>query len=189
MNEIDAMADSVPSEQHPGDSLLPTDRDYGRLLAFLYEEAAALDSRDFSRWLTLLAEDIEYVVPVRTTSDPSAHSEFSDAQSYARDDMAALVLRVDRLSTDFAWAEQPPTRTRRIVGNARVSRIEDSRNEYLIRSNVLIFRNRGSQSSADILSAERIDRVRETEEGLLLARREVLLDQAVLGPPNLSIFL
>jgi hypothetical protein len=31
--------------------------------------------------------------------------------------------------------------------------------------------------------------LRKTDEGYLLARREVIIDQAVLGTPNLGIFL
>ncbi|MCF5096394.1 aromatic-ring-hydroxylating dioxygenase subunit beta, partial [Pseudomonas gessardii] len=41
----------------------------------------------------------------------------------------------------------------------------------------------------DIISGERRDVLRLGEAGFKLARREVIIDQAVLGTPNLAIFL
>jgi len=41
----------------------------------------------------------------------------------------------------------------------------------------------------DVISGERNDLLRVDGEGFKLVRREVILDQAVLGTPNLAIFL
>ena len=50
-------------------------------------------------------------------------------------------------------------------------------------------RNRFYQEDYTLLSAERHDRVRRKGETFELVRREVRMDQSVLGMPNLAIFL
>ena len=50
-------------------------------------------------------------------------------------------------------------------------------------------RSRFNFDEYDLISAERRDILRADGEGFKLAKREILLDQAVLGTPNLAIFL
>jgi 3-phenylpropionate/cinnamic acid dioxygenase small subunit len=102
---------------------------------------------------------------------------------------ATLIMgRVMRLSGKSAWAEDPPSRTRRLVTNVRVER-GDKPDEYKVRSYLLVTRSRFNFDEYDLISAERHDVLRQVDGVFKLARREILLDQAVLGTPNLAIFL
>jgi hypothetical protein len=61
--------------------------------------------------------------------------------------------------------------------------------EYSVRSYLLVTRSRFNFDQFDLISAERRDLLRVAGNDFKLVRREILLDQAVLGTPNLAIFL
>jgi 3-phenylpropionate/cinnamic acid dioxygenase small subunit len=158
--------------------------------AFLFEEAERLDRRRFQAWLELLADDIVYQAPVRVTRERGPLAEVSDEMFHLDENLTTLRWRVERLGTDFAWAEDPPSRTRHCVSNIRVR--SASADQIEVSSYLLLYRNRGSDASHDLLSGERQDVLRRTGRGFdgwQLARRQVILDQATLGTKNLAIFL
>ena len=153
---------------------------------FLYREAELLDSRKFAQWLELLTDDITYEMPVRVTRErdrPDASSEMA----HFSEDRRTLELRVKRLATDYAWAENPPSRTRHFVSNIRIEQTANS-NEVTVRSNLLVYRSRGSSPQADLISGERVDVLRNEKERWKLAKRTIMVDQAVLDTQNLAIF-
>lgn len=158
---------------------------------FLYHEAELLDDNRLEEWLQLLADDVDYRAPVVTTrrrgdAAPAEHQMF-----WFEDNLASLRLRVRRLGTDVAWAEDPPSRTRRLVGNVRVQSVDGSSTparELEVKSNLLVFRNRGADAGYELAAAERHDRLRTDGDGWRLVRRVVHFDQATLGLQNLAIF-
>lgn len=163
---------------------------YNVILEFLYEEAAMLDELRLQDWVTTLASDLVYTAPTRQTR-PLAKLEQSVVRTMQHydDDYRSIRGRVMRLTeTKSAWAEDPPSRTRRLVTNVRAFET-DQPGEYEVRSNLLVTRSRFNFDQFDLISAERRDLLRATGESFLLARREILLDQVVLGTPNLAIFL
>jgi phthalate 3,4-dioxygenase beta subunit len=151
---------------------------------FLVEEAALLDAADYPGWLDLLTDDIRYVMPVRVTTARGA--PVSNGMGHFDEDLYALRKRVQRLATDHAWTEDPPSRTRHFVTNVRVFRHDDG---LEVESALLLFRSRGDTRDADLLSAGRTDLLRETATGLKLARREITADEAVIRTQNLAVFL
>ena len=154
---------------------------------FLVEEAALLDAADFAGWLGLLCEDIRYVMPVRVTTARGAGFDSLSDMAHFDEDMYALRKRVQRLATDHAWTEDPPSRTRHFVTNVRTFRAAPG--ELRVQSALLLFRSRGDTREADLLSAGRADLLRETADGLRLARREITVDESVLRTQNLAVFL
>jgi 3-phenylpropionate/cinnamic acid dioxygenase small subunit len=159
---------------------------------FLVEEAALLDAADYAGWLDLLCDDIRYLMPVRVTTARGAGFDTLADMGHFDEDMYALRKRVQRLATDHAWTEDPPSRTRHFVTNVRTFRSSAFPNggvEFLVESAVLLFRSRGDTREADLVSAGRTDVLRETAAGLRLARREILVDEAVLRTQNLAVFL
>lgn len=63
-------------------------------------------------------------------------------------------------------------------------------NEFAVTSYLMMTRSRFSADDVDVISCERRDIIRREETGeFKLARREALLDQSVLGTPNLAVFL
>ena len=154
---------------------------------FLVEEAALLDAADFAGWLDLLCEDIRYVMPVRVTTARGAGFDSLAGMGHFDEDMYALRKRVQRLATDHAWTEDPPSRTRHFVTNVRTFR--DEGDDLQVESALLLFRSRGDTREADLISAGRTDRLRATADGLKLARREIIVDESVLRTQNLAVFL
>jgi 3-phenylpropionate/cinnamic acid dioxygenase small subunit len=156
--------------------------------AFLFTEARLLDERRFEEWVDLFAEDGRYEVPVRVTREAGAEWELAPTARIFDDTKQTLQIRVSRLRTDFAWAEQPPSRTRHFVSNVAVEPT-DVPAELVAVSNLLVYRSRGDWTVADLLSAQRRDRIRRTDEGWRFVHRWTALDQSNVSAHNLSIFI
>ena len=154
---------------------------------FLVEEAALLDAADYAGWLGLLCEDIRYLMPVRVTTARGAGFDSLADMGHFDEDLYALRKRVQRLATDHAWTEDPPSRTRHFVTNVRTFRAAAS--DLHVQSALLLFRSRGDTREADLISAGRTDLLRATADGLRLARREITVDESVLRTQNLAVFL
>ena len=155
---------------------------------FLAEECLALDERRFRDWLDMFAEDGRYEVPVRVTREKDAEWQLSPRSRIFDDDKRTLEIRIRRLETDFAWAEQPPSRTRHHLSNILVDPGDDP-GTYLVRSNCLIYRSRGDQAAYDIVSAQRRDVIREDGQRWLFVHRWAALDQSTVSTHNLSFFI
>lgn len=154
---------------------------------FLCDEAGYLDDDRMEEWLALLAPDISYEMPIRQTRRRGEQS-ISRNGWHMLEDLGSLKNRVARLATKTAWAEDPPSRTKRLVGNvrARASATEDLVD---VSSNVMLYRGRGDAPEYALLVAERRDVLRRTDEGLRLARRVILLSHTTLPTQNLGVFL
>ena len=161
---------------------------YSEVLEFLYSEAALLDNGEFRKWLDLLAEDVVYRMPVRVTRERGAGRGFVGEMSHFEEDRHSLEQRIHRLETEYAWAEDPPSRTRHFVSNVRLSS-GDQENETNVNSYLFLYRTRGDTASSDILSAERRDVLRQFDGQWKIAHRTIFMDQATLAMHNLSVFL
>jgi len=163
------------------------DPDYHAVVDFLVREAELLDERRWRDWLGMLADDLSYEMPVRVTRAHSLEGSTLPDMDHFREDRFTLQKRVERLETEYAWTEDPPSRTRHFVTNVRVYRAESG--ELVARSYLLLFRSRGDVREPEWVCAERTDRLRRTEAGLRLVRRVVVVDESVLRTQNLAIFL
>ena len=156
---------------------------------FLVEEAAILDAGDWARWLTLLTDDVRYVMPVRVTTVADAGFDRRPAMAHFDEDRYALEKRVQRLLTDHAWTEDPPSRTRHLVTNVRTFPGADD-DEVIVESSVLLFRSRADDRPPEWVCAHRHDVLRSSADGeLRLADRHITVEEAVLRTQNLAIFL
>ena len=155
---------------------------------FLVEEAALLDARRWQMWLSMLTDDVRYVMPVQVTTAAGAGARGSTAMAHFDDDLHSLTKRVERLATEHAWTEDPPSRTRHVVTNIRTF-AADSEDTLRVESTLLLFRSRGDTRPPEIVCAGRVDRLRATGAGYRLAGRYIEVDEAVLRTQNLAIFL
>ncbi|SKY49013.1 aromatic-ring-hydroxylating dioxygenase subunit beta [Mycobacteroides abscessus subsp. bolletii] len=156
---------------------------------FLYYEAELLDHRQFDRWLDCLSEDLVYVMPVRVTRGPESRDlEFSPAGFHMKDVYASMKMRVSRLYTEHAYAEDPPSRTQRMITNVRVGPHEDA-DKYHVRSNFQCFRAQGDGVESDMIVGERFDVLHDTDAGWKVYARTVHLAHTTLVTANLGIFL
>ncbi|MBM2812985.1 MAG: aromatic-ring-hydroxylating dioxygenase beta subunit, partial [Chloroflexi bacterium] len=153
------------------------------------EEAELLDGNRFDEWLELLTEDIVYRMPLRLNVGSQGKQPGSTMDTdILSENHASLRVRVNKLSTDYSWAESPISRTRHHISNVRVC-VGAVPDELDVSSYVLVYRSKGSQPTPDIFSADRQDLLRRESGRWRLARRLITFDQAVVGTTNLSIFL
>jgi 3-phenylpropionate/cinnamic acid dioxygenase small subunit len=152
---------------------------------FLYAEARMLDERRFEEWLALFTDDCRYWVPIMSTRE-RGQREISDSSELAHfdDTKRTLTLRVKRLATNFAYAEDPPSRTVRMVGNVEIA---ENGGEVTAFSNLIVYRTR-LETTTDIYAARREDVLRQEGAGWRIARRKAVLAVNVLQSNNLSIF-
>src|SRR5260370_40845808 len=84
---------------------------------FLFEEAELLDSWQLNEWVELFTEDaISHVPALDDPNRDPAQSVFLVA-----DDLARIRSRVRQLTGGTASAGKPPSHTRRLITNARVT--------------------------------------------------------------------
>ncbi|MFN3725940.1 MAG: aromatic-ring-hydroxylating dioxygenase subunit beta [Allosphingosinicella sp.] len=162
---------------------------YNRILEAYYEEAAMLDELRFQDWTGWLAKDLRYTAPQRLTRLLADHKQSIERSVMHFDEnYQTICARVRRLRGNSAFAEDPPSRTRRLVTNVRAE-ATDVENEYSVSSYFLLTRSRFEQTRMHVLSGERRDHLRDLGERFELVARESILDQSVLGMPNLAVFL
>ena len=96
-----------------------------------------------------------------------------------------MIVRVRKLRTGFAWAEEPHSRTRHVVSNVRVvGRLGDG--GLRVESNFVLHRSR-LESMQDLWFGCRKDVLRQTSDGFRW-RAGNLPGPHVIGSPNLSVF-
>jgi len=83
---------------------------------FLFRDAALLDEWRLDEWLELFEPDATYEVPTTDRPNDDPHR----SQYYVWDDYELLSARVKRLKSKHAHAENPHSRTRRLITNVRV---------------------------------------------------------------------
>jgi len=161
---------------------------YNRLLETLYDEAAALDERRFDDWVAMLATDLVYTAPIRLTrTGVNRDRDVMRTMMHFNDNYASILMRSGRLSKS-AWAEDPPSRTRRFVTNMRVGETENP-DEYEVVSYLYLTRSRGETAEYEVTTGERRDVWRFVDGAYKLSKREIILDQSTLSMSNLAVFL
>jgi p-cumate 2,3-dioxygenase beta subunit len=149
---------------------------------FLYEEAALLDEWRLEEWLALLTENAAYYVPSTDVPDGDHRQDLF----LVADDITRIRSRVKQLLGRFAHAEHPHSRTRRLIGNVRIRRIEGER--IFITANFIVNRMRMEQVDTYIGRYEYI--LVQQEGGLKIHERRAILDLDSLRPQGkVSIIL
>lgn len=158
---------------------------------FLHREADLLDERRYEEWLSLLADDYQYSVPLRMNVRYNEVAEREQTKAgeeicWFDEGKETTELRVAQLATGKHWAEEPVSRVTHLVTNIRLTSTELPEVEVSCR--FIVYRNRVADES-DFLVGRRRDRLRRTGDGWRVCRRQLLLDQSVLLAKNLSVFI
>ncbi len=165
-----------------------------RVEEFLYSEAALLDDWQLEAWLKLLDPDIHYFMPIlRNTQDQhrdQAPTRPGEDISWFDEGLQTLTQRVRQVLTGVHWAEQPLSRTARMVTNVVITEtLADG--SLKTSSQLLLYRNRGEEE-VDIFAASREDELvpagSQQKPGFKIRRRKILLKQSVLLAKNLTLF-
>lgn len=93
---------------------------WNELMQFYISEAWILDERRLEEWLDLLAEDVLYFMPRRkNVMRKEIEREYTGPgdMNFFEDNKEMMRVRVARLATDMAWAEDPPSRTTHLISN------------------------------------------------------------------------
>jgi len=158
---------------------------------FLYFEAELLDDRKLREWLDLFTDDVRYWMPIRHNTLERPEDVMEELSKpgegyYFDDNKKTLRVRVERVYAKNAWAEMPPSRTRHFVSNIRTKK--DDGKELEVHSNFLVYRTR-METDQDMFVGMRKDILRRVDGAFKIAKRTIILDQAVLAAKNISVFL
>ena len=141
---------------------------------FLYREADLLDSWRLDEWLALLAPDAIYEVPPNDRPDGRS----ADTLFIIADDRARIEARVKRLQSSEAHAEQPRSRTRRMIHNVRVAELGDG--TLSATANFVVYRFRRNAATREYVGRYEYRLARAGEE-FRIASRRAILDSEELG--------
>lgn len=153
---------------------------------FLYAEAAMIDAREYRAWLDLWTDDCSYWMPIRRTvtlSDIDREFTKRGDMSFYDDDKNALSMRVAKMESGSSWSEDPPSRTRHVVANVRITAIAG--NETTVEVAFILYRSR-LNTEESMWVGRRVDRLRRIGDELKLCGREIYLDQTLIRATNMS---
>jgi 3-phenylpropionate/cinnamic acid dioxygenase small subunit len=177
------MTETIPAPIEVGPEL------YHEIVQFLYHEANLLDTRRFEEWLDLLDDDVEYEMPLTLTRERGEQTRAHDyMMEFFAENIHSLKMRVARLGTDYAWAEDPPTRTRHVVANVRATRGEDE-DEVKVHSIFCIFASRGDAVEYKTFVGTKDDVLARLDGRWRLRKRVVYIDQAKINAHTISFFI
>jgi p-cumate 2,3-dioxygenase beta subunit len=149
---------------------------------FLYAEAALLDEWRLQEWLELLTEDVTYSVPATDVPEGDAKNTLF----LVADDAIRVHSRVKQLLGKSAWAENPRSRTRRLISNVRIR--ETNGETIRVTANFIVYRMRMDQVDTYVGRYEYTLMQRDGQ--LKIRERKAILDLEALRPQGkVSIIL
>ena len=158
------------------------------LMQFYTQEAWLLDELKFKQWLNIFTEDVFYFIPRRKnvyrkdlSREITKYGDLAILEESKRD----LQMRIARLDTGMAWAEDPPSRTRHIIANLVVEPLENG--EVKAKTAFLLYKSH-LEYDQDLYAGMREDILRQVDGEWKVAKRTIVLDANVLLTKNVSVF-
>ena len=148
---------------------------------FFVDEAALLDEWRLEEWLSLFAEDARYLVP----SLDQPQSDHRTALFLIADDRKTLASRVRQLLSGQTWAENPRSRTRRLVANFRI--LDESADSVTTTANFAVWRFQ--HEATDVYVGRYVNVLVRADAGLMFRERRVILDLETLRPHGKLSFI
>jgi p-cumate 2,3-dioxygenase beta subunit len=155
-----------------------TEHEVERLLV---REARLLDEWKLKEWMELLTDDVRYLVPSLDSPD----SEPENALFLVVDNALTLRSRVEQLLGRVAWAENPRSRTRRLVTNVEV--LDRTGDSARITANFAVWRFQGG--STDVYVGRYAHVVTRVDSALRIRERRAILDLETLRPHGKLSFI
>jgi len=140
----------------------------------LFQEAALLDEWKLEEWLTMLTSDATYYVP------PNDHPDGDPKTTLfiLADDIVRIRERIKRLMSPECHAEYPHSRTRRMIGNVRITGANGDL--VTVAANFICHRYRRYERIREYVGSYRHILKREGDR-LLIKERRVIIDAHELG--------
>jgi 3-phenylpropionate/cinnamic acid dioxygenase small subunit len=157
-----AMLDDARTRNVPGEAAACDD-----VPRLLFHEARMLDERRYDEWLHLFAPECVYWVPSRSPpADPRTET------AIYLDDRRRLHDRVAAIRTGFFHAQNPPSRTRRMLSNVEQWSAADG--GVRARANLVIWEHRKGETRAHP-GWQAYEIVRDAQAALVVATKVVCL--------------
>ena len=154
--------------------------------ALLIDEYWLLDNDQFEDWLGFMTDDIRYWGPVREDL-ARGEEDFHRPHllTHFDEDRGTMQLRIARLRTGSAHAEEPPSRVRHFVSNVKIL---DATNPERVRvaSNFIVFRSRSGREETLFVGTRRDWWVKHAA-GWRLVERMIIFDHDIID--NITIFI
>ena len=149
---------------------------------FLCLEADLLDEWKLEEWVSLFTADGTYVIPVPEEPD----SNPAETISLVTDNMPRLRSRVSQLLGRAAWAENPRSRTRRLVTNIQVHAGQGD--EIRVSANFMLHRSRNDRIDLFVGRCE-YQLVRHADSFQIRHRKTILNQDSVRPQNKISVIL
>ena len=150
---------------------------YDEVVQWIYAEAELLDAWKEREWLEeMVSKDIVYQVPLRQTIERARGNGFAQGAFHFDERFGSLETRVARNETEYAWAEDPPSRIRHHISNIRVAAGDQG---FQVSSNLLIFRTHRDAIKPELLSARRF--INAHSQTVLLLKMRPKVPQFKIG--------
>jgi p-cumate 2,3-dioxygenase beta subunit len=141
---------------------------------FLYHEAALLDEWKLKEWEALLTEDATYFVPPNDQLDGDHRSTLF----LVADDRERIRQRIIRINDPNCHAEYPKSRTRRMISNVRIVRVDGDL--VTVAANFVCYRYRRYERIREYVGAYRYI-LKRAGDSFRIKERRVLIDAHELG--------
>ena len=141
---------------------------------FLYQEAALLDEWRLDAWQELLADDACYYVP----SNDQPESDHRRALFLIADDRERIRQRIIRVLDPNCHAEFPKSRTRRMINNVRILKVESDL--IGVAANFVCYRFRRYERIREYVGSYHYV-LRRAGDTFRIKERRVLIDAHELG--------
>jgi benzoate/toluate 1,2-dioxygenase beta subunit len=145
----------------------------------LFTEARLLDQNRLDEWLELFTDDAEYRIPAGSEDDPRTKV------SIVFDDRGRLEERVWRLQSGLAHAQEPRSRTARLISNVQIDSTDGD--SVIVVSNFIVVELRRGVETTFAGSYEH--HLRRVEGGFRIAKKKVDLINKEEPIGNLSFIV
>ncbi len=163
-----------------------SDAAYRQISELLFHEASLLSRHEYSTWLTLLAPEISYRMPLQTFQHRNQRRDYGKDPAWLDENYDSLKIRAEQLNNAASNSEAIPSFMRYFVTNIL---IEESENGFSVSSQVLLIRVRSNNPTPFFLSAQRSDLWIDNGSQLLLSDRAIHLDMPHIDSPTLAFFM
>jgi 3-phenylpropionate/cinnamic acid dioxygenase small subunit len=152
----------------------PTGSDIAR---FVYDEARLLDAAHYQAWLDLFAADGHYWLPMR-----AAQTDPLNEQSLVYEDKLLLNIRIERLLSPKAYAQQPAAQCQHVLQAPVVEEADHGANRFRSRTPFLYIELRRNEQVTLVGTA--FHTLRLEDGGLRIVEKRVdLLNAGAILPP------
>jgi p-cumate 2,3-dioxygenase beta subunit len=147
----------------------------------LYREAALLDEWRLEEWLEMLTDDATYQIP----STDAPEGDARNTLYLIADDALRIKARVKQLLGKAAWAENPHSRTRRMIANVRVPGADG--HSIMVTANFVVYRMR--YETVDTYVGRYDYKLARSGTELKIRERRAILDNEALRPHGKISFI